>query len=1072
MSRKIIIAVFLALVMILSAFALAMGSYNAVSTNKPENVYNVPPPDYKAFNLTGSANPSMTVSFEIYVPLYNYQKLESIANAVSTPGNPMYHKFLSYNDIEKEFINMAQYNKDLNYLKDHGFKILSSSAPIIVASGTVSMVESYLGMHVNIYSNKTESFYYGFGTPKIGNTMLFIDNISRMAFERPSTLITQKQAESMEKKLNQNETFPFVAYSPKYLEQVYNATGMYSMGYNGSGQSIGILDFYGDPFIKEELAYFDHEFNISAPPSFKIVPIGPYYPYEGIETGWAGEISLDVESSHTMAPGANITLYIANGNCPLSAAISYINSQDRVDDLSQSFSIPDSCPAIQTSALAYYQCEVVTNIMYAMGSAEGITFSASSGDAGASGYSIGALGSVGYPSTSPYVAAVGGTSTYLDFQGEKLISFNQTAWSNYGFVPPEINYGGSTGGVSILQPRPYYQDNITGPSGYPYGKMIPDLSFEATVFPGFLYVMPGNETCITGGTSEASPILAGLMTLVDEYNHGKIGMIDPSLYYLGEHDYKNVFIPVDYGYNIPFTAHYGYNLVTGWGSLNIANFAMAYKSMKLNNTLSIQISTEYMNSTNQNMSINETGLGEYMPGQNVTIIANITYNKTEVTSGTFEASLTTMKGILKNITMHYNSTLNRWIGYIIIPEDANGPSFIAVHGNYNKISGENEVSIFSGYYLEMLEPYSTSYFSTSYGLEVIGHASYLNGTIVKNYNVSAGLYAYSIFNNTYYKVAEITMMNYNGTLIGEIHGNYPDTPSLIIGDNAFAYTPFMNGPYLQDSIILGPNVVEPGAVGAGQYIFIEPAVIMPENQPSLNDMLCSNVTFELYNPDHVMVSKAVTRPYEIGYPASLPELYVPKNSMPGLYTILINASYDSSSYGYINGTFYGQIYVSNYITPRISMVNYTYEGQKINIYANISYPNGTEVRYGMYSLTFYPAFLSSEYYDLTEITQINMNYNESINMWSASVELPSYYNDGSFGKNYLNIQEIAELPPGPYYAFVSGVSANGYPTTTSQSSEHFFYIEPYQFIGNKTLKSLPVNNGLALMNDNINVSGS
>ena len=146
-----------------------------------------------------------------------------------------------------------------------------------------------------------------------------------------------------------------------------------------------------------------------------------------------------------------------------------------------SFSVPES--DITNSGL-YDICDQITNEMYAIGSLEGITFSASSGDVGGSGFSTGPIGTVGYPATSPYVTSVGGTSTYLDFNGTNLVSFNQTAWSNYGFVPPEINYGGSTGGISDMQPMLPYQNSSIIPKGYPNGKTIPDLSFEATLYPG------------------------------------------------------------------------------------------------------------------------------------------------------------------------------------------------------------------------------------------------------------------------------------------------------------------------------------------------------------------------------------------------------------------------------------------------------------------------------------------------------------------------------------------------------------------------------------------------------------
>lgn len=1102
-NKKVIIALLIAIIMVFSSAAIV---FNSVSSNPNINVntatthntelqnakyYPVPSPDGKGFNKTGNVLPSMNINIQVYVPLENSGYLQSLTNDLNAPGNPLYHHFLNYSEIQQQFINMNQYNLDLHYLKHNGFKIISSSAPIIVASAPASMVESHLGLNVGIYSNGTSSYYYGTGTPILANSIVTASNISNLLFAKPSTLVTEKQFQNEEKKLgSQNETVPLEAYSPKYLEQVYNATGLYKMGYNGTGQTIGILDYYGDPFIKDQLSYFDHEFNISAPPEFNITPIGAYHPYCGIVTGWAGEISLDVESSHTMAPGANITLYIANGCCDLASAIAYIDSQDKVSSLSQSFSSPDS--EIMAIGGSYYAlCEQTTNAMYMIGAAEGITFSASSGDAGASGYSTGALGSVGYPSTSPYVVAVGGTSTYLDIQNGNLTSFNQTAWSNYGFVPDNINYGGSTGGVSILQPRPSYQNGLETGS-YPNGKLIPEISFEATVYPGFLYVMPGNATRVTGGTSEASPIFAGLVALLDQYEQGKTGSLSPAINTLAHTDYSKAFIPVTFGYNIPYTSHYGYNLVTGWGSLNIANFAMGYKAMDLSKSLSIMIRTSYTNTTNINAS-NETALSEYMPGQTITIDAPIhnslgNYNATQlcdalingtynsVTKGTFKASLITLDGNLTTITLNYNSTINCWVGHMLIPSNANGPSYINVYGsNSTGISGSNEVNIFTGYFISLSAPASGSAYSLSYenGF-VTGYVTSLNGTVVKDFNVKMNLDAYSIFNNTYYKVGSVTLTNDKGTLEGFVTGNYNITgPSLLVGTNAFAIIPFDNGADLQGSIILGPNIVEPGAVGAGQYIYVEGSVAPPENVFSGFAAACSNITFELYNTSDKMVSSTTMKPIDLEYPNAVPELYVPKDSTPGLYTILIKSSYDSSTYGYINGTFYGQIYVSNAITPQIHISKYTYEGQNMNVYANITYPNGTEVQYGMFSATFYPAVLSTEYYEISAITQVNMNYNATLNMWVGTLKLPSYYNDGSFGHNYEGLTcPPAELPPGPYYVYVSGVSANAYPTTTAQSAQMEFEIEPYQYLNNVTMHALPVNNGLAFNNVTLMLNGS
>ena len=1050
----------------------------------------------KGFSYDGKVPGKTELHFVVYVPLKNESTLNSLVNQVSTPGTPLFGKTMSYPQIEKEFMNTKAYDHDLNELKSDGFKIISASNPVISAEGTEAHISQYMGMHTNYYSNGTATYYYGFGTPTLLDTEIMVTNISSIVMAHPTTLVGEKQIASLSKiAQKQNETLPLVGYSPKYLENVYNATTMYKKGYNGSGQTIGILDFGGDPYIKAQLSYYDKEFNISAPPHFNIVPIGPYEPIFGILSGWDGEISLDVESSHTMAPGANITLYIGNLDCDFAPVISFIDSQDKVNDLSQSFSVPESD---LTSSGAYYTCEQVTNEMYAVGSLEGITFSASSGDAGASGYSTGPLGTVGYPATSPYVTSVGGTSTYPDFNGTVLSSFYQTAWSNYGFVPPEINYGGSTGGVSYTQPIMPYQNSSIIPKGFPDGKTVPDLSFEATVFPGFLYVMPGNVTEVTGGTSEASPILAGLITLADQEIGHKIGMIEPSLYYLGEHDYKNVFIPVTFGDNIPFTDHYGYNLVNGWGSLNISAFAQAYKSMPSLNQLSILVSSEYNNPARANLSINETSLSEYQAGQTVmvcayinssSVIQNMTDYSNNVVTGTFNVSLVTLSGNITTMKMTYNSTLKAWEANVTIPSGISGPSYFEVYGHNGTKNGMNVANIFIGDFLNILAPAAAEPCSTNApsGLSVEAKMSYLNGTLVQGQNTSISMYSYSIMNNTYYKVYTTELYAINTTtftyaknatvLLGNIPATskLPDTVSIIKGVSSYAYLPFMNGAYLQDSLILGPNVVEPGAVGAGQYIDIEGAVITPYNEASVFGEFCSNMTFSLYSPAHKMISSAKYNIMDnLFNPDAVPELYVPTTASPGLYTILINSTYYShSNDAYINGSFYGQIYVTNSITPKISVNSVAYEGQNVTVTANIQYPNGTEVKYGMYAMTFYPAILDKEYYDMTEKTQIAMNYNSTLNEWVAHFKLPSTMSDGSFGINYEGLSVgVAELPPGLYNVYVSGVSANAYPTTTAYSAQKSFEIEPYIMLQNSKISNLNLTYGLALQNDKINYRGN
>jgi len=97
-----------------------------------------------------------------------------------------------------------------------------------------------------------------------------------------------------------------------------------------------------------------------------------------------------------MAPGANITLYIGNWALPVFFPIAFIDQQHAVQTVSQSWSIYEWYYSVLGPA--FYTANLqLADYYYALGSLEGITFIASTGDAGGSGYNAGLLGTTGYP---------------------------------------------------------------------------------------------------------------------------------------------------------------------------------------------------------------------------------------------------------------------------------------------------------------------------------------------------------------------------------------------------------------------------------------------------------------------------------------------------------------------------------------------------------------------------------------------------------------------------------------------------------------------------------------------------
>ena len=103
--------------------------------------------------------------------------------------------------------------------------------------------------------------------------------------------------------------FGIACYTPAQYEQAYGTNQLYSHGVTGAGETIVLVDSFGSPTIQNDLAEFDAETCLPAPPSFKVIPaldgpIPPYDPNNSDMGGWAIETSLDVEMAHEMAPGA------------------------------------------------------------------------------------------------------------------------------------------------------------------------------------------------------------------------------------------------------------------------------------------------------------------------------------------------------------------------------------------------------------------------------------------------------------------------------------------------------------------------------------------------------------------------------------------------------------------------------------------------------------------------------------------------------------------------------------------------------------------------------------------------
>jgi len=122
--------------------------------------------------------------------------------------------------------------------------------------------------------------------------------------------------------------------------------------------------------------------------------------------------------------------------------------------------------------------------------------------------------------------------------------------------------GASSGGGRTTFPRPLYQ------RGVGWRRTIPDVAFPASsVYP----IILRGQRLLAGGTSAAAPAWAGVVARVAQLRGRRVGFLNPALYRLGRVQQRGgaaVFHDVVTGNNGGFAAGPGYDLATGWGSID------------------------------------------------------------------------------------------------------------------------------------------------------------------------------------------------------------------------------------------------------------------------------------------------------------------------------------------------------------------------------------------------------------------------------------------------------------------------------------------------------------------------
>ncbi|HUD21552.1 MAG TPA: protease pro-enzyme activation domain-containing protein [Acidobacteriaceae bacterium] len=333
------------------------------------------------------------------------------------------------------------------------------------------------------------------------------------------------------------------------------------------------------------------------------------------------ESSIDLEWSGAMAPGASI-LFVNGKDI-------FLNSMTEAIDLNLAPILTISYGECEAGwGTAYLNS---FNSLFKQASAQGQTILVAAGDVGATDCeseteTAATEGpAVDFPGSSPYVTSMGGTmynegnatgvtpywnsnsSSTSSNSGSAVSYIPEAAWSDLGYG----YFGGGGGGVSSFFAKPAWQVE-TGAAGMTTlvlpdsARDVPDLALDASdVHDPYLFCASGScvtgyrqsnsDLSVAGGTSFDSQIFGGMLALIEQKVGSRLGNINPTLYALGNKTaYYNptstsVFHDVTVGSNampcatgsvecpfsgsIGYSATTGFDLATGWGSVDLNNLA-------------------------------------------------------------------------------------------------------------------------------------------------------------------------------------------------------------------------------------------------------------------------------------------------------------------------------------------------------------------------------------------------------------------------------------------------------------------------------------------------------------------
>lgn len=534
----------------------------------------------------GDAAATGPVDFSLVLNLRDPSGAAALVKSVSDPTSSGYRHYVTTSQWEAQFSPTAsEVRQAVTWLKSEGFRVASIPADRITvpASGTVAQVEKAFGTSLGEYTVAGQTLREADGQVAIpGSIASFVGGVMGInqiaaspAESPPASFLTAPPCstyfgESSKTTTfgNQNPGYPntlpdtVCGYVGTQLRSAYDVPASDT----GSGETIAIVDAYDLNTMASDATQYFNTSDPSAPfgaADYQSIDQGPFDAHDACGN-WGDEQAIDVESSHSLAPDAHI-VFVGAKDC---FDQSLFNAEQTVVDGDLANVISNSWADTDGDLLSDVATRTAYDDLFQLADATGITVQFSSGDSGDNFDQTG-ISAANYPSSSPYVTSVGGTTLEIGASGNAITSYGWSTGRSFKcaadvapfvqgctkktfgtWLPPTAD-GSSGGFTSFNYSQPWYQAGIVGTTlsernaaidGPVPMRVEPDISLDADPTTGFLIglteAFPNGTTSYGttryGGTSLASPILAGIVADADQAGGVAVGFLNPTIYHLSQ----------------------------------------------------------------------------------------------------------------------------------------------------------------------------------------------------------------------------------------------------------------------------------------------------------------------------------------------------------------------------------------------------------------------------------------------------------------------------------------------------------------------------------------------------------